>query len=217
LCWPTWNEKNLIRPDLFQLIIASIALSICGHDYIKRALAFAMFGGQEKIRTQKHRVRGDINVMILGDPGLGKWQFLKWIENVAPRSVYARGKEASAVGLTASVRRDPVTQEWTLERGALVLADRGIGIIDEFDKMNEQDRIPTTEYLQKSACAGRLVCDTFNSAKEFLYGVKNYTLSKLARSIERTAQKYRYNKRITSMEMLSCLVDGKILTSGGKS
>jgi len=139
------------RPDLADLIIRSIAPSIYGHQYIKRALMFAMFGGQEKMSKQKHRVRGDINVLILGDPGCGKSQFLKWVENVSPRAVYATGKGASAVGLTAGVRRDPITQEWTLEGGALVLADRGICMIDEFDKMNEQDRTSIHEAMEQQS------------------------------------------------------------------
>eukprot|EP00494_Astrolonche_serrata_P005942 UN05959 len=139
------------RPDLSKLIINSIAPSIYGYEYIKQALAFAMFGGMEKQSKQKHRVRGDINVLILGDPGVGKSQFLKWVENVAPRSVYATGKGASAVGLTASVRRDPVTQEFTLEGGALVLADRGVCLIDEFDKMNEQDRTSIHEAMEQQS------------------------------------------------------------------
>jgi len=137
------------RTDIDELIMNSIAPSIYGHRYIKRALMFAMFGGQEKVSKQKHRVRGDINVLILGDPGVGKSQFLKWVENVSPRAVYATGKGASAVGLTASVRRDPMTNEWTLEGGALVLADRGTCLIDEFDKMNEQDRTSIHEAMEQ--------------------------------------------------------------------
>merc|ERR1719436_1516481 len=108
-----------------------------------------MFGGQEKTSKQKHRVRGDINVLILGDPGVGKSQFLKWIEKNSPRAIYTTGKGASAVGLTASVRRDPMTNEWTLEGGALVLADRGTCLIDEFDKMNEQDRTSIHEAMEQ--------------------------------------------------------------------
>jgi len=137
------------EPNIGELIINSICPSICGYKYIKRALSFAMFGGQEKKSKNKHRVRGDINILILGDPGCGKSQFLKWVEKVSPRAVYATGKGASAVGLTAGVRKDPLTQEWTLEGGALVLADRGICLIDEFDKMNEQDRTSIHEAMEQ--------------------------------------------------------------------
>ena len=83
----------------------------------------------------KHKVRGDINILICGDPGTAKSQFLKYTEKIAPRAIFTTGQGASAVGLTAYVRRSPMTQEWTLEAGALVLADNGICLIDEFDKV----------------------------------------------------------------------------------
>ncbi|PIA40645.1 hypothetical protein AQUCO_02400011v1 [Aquilegia coerulea] len=136
------NEiENLGRdPRIGERIIKSIAPSIYGHEDIKTALALAMFGGQEKNVQGKHRLRGDINVLLLGDPGTAKSQFLKYVEKTGQRAVYTTGKGASAVGLTAAVHKDPVTREWTLEGGALVLADRGICLIDEFDKMNDQDR-----------------------------------------------------------------------------
>lgn len=83
----------------------------------------------------KHKVRGDINVLLCGDPGTAKSQFLKYVEKIASRAVFTTGQGASAVGLTAYVQRHPVSREWTLEAGALVLADRGVCLIDEFDKV----------------------------------------------------------------------------------
>lgn len=121
-------------------IIKSIAPSIYGHEDIRTALALSLFGGVSKDINRKHRIRGDINVLLLGDPGTAKSQFLKYVEKTSHRAVFATGQGASAVGLTASVRKDPVTREWTLEGGALVLADKGVCLIDEFDKMNDQDR-----------------------------------------------------------------------------
>lgn len=90
------------------------------------------------IKGQKHKIRGDINVLICGDPGTAKSQFLKFIEKIAPRAVFTTGQGASAVGLTAYVRRNAATREWTLEAGALVLADQGVCMIDEFDKVRQQ-------------------------------------------------------------------------------
>lgn len=107
----------------------------------KRAITLALFGGMEKDNKKKsHRTRGDINVLLLGDPGLAKSQFLKSVQRVFPRCVYTTGKGASAVGLTAGVKQDTASKEWKLEAGALVIADRGVCLIDEFDKMTEQDR-----------------------------------------------------------------------------
>ncbi|CAO2823331.1 unnamed protein product [Amaranthus hypochondriacus] len=144
-------EKLAKDPRIGERIIKSIAPSIYGHEDIKTAVALAMFGGQEKNVEGKHRLRGDINVLLLGDPGTAKSQFLKYVEKTGQRAVYTTGKGASAVGLTAAVHKDPVTREWTLEGGALVLADRGICLIDEFDKMNDQDRVSIHEAMEQQS------------------------------------------------------------------
>merc|ERR1719400_21896 len=130
-------------------IIASIAPSVFGHDDIKRALALSLFGGVSKNPQEKHKVRGDINVLLCGDPGTAKSQFLKYVQHIAPRSVFSTGQGASAVGLTAYVQRSQMTKEWTLEAGALVLADKGVCLIDEFDKMNDQDRTSIHEAMEQ--------------------------------------------------------------------
>ncbi|KAL9254469.1 DNA replication licensing factor MCM2-like protein [Drosera capensis] len=144
-------EKLAKDPRIGERIIKSIAPSIYGHEDIKTAMALAMFGGQEKNVEGKHRLRGDINVLLLGDPGTAKSQFLKYVEKTGQRAVYTTGKGASAVGLTAAVHKDPVTREWTLEGGALVLADKGICLIDEFDKMNDQDRVSIHEAMEQQS------------------------------------------------------------------
>lgn len=143
-----WSYTNLLSDEdqrsivklsrdhrLADRIIASISPSIFGHTDIKRALALALFGGESKNPGQKHRVRGDINVLMCGDPGTAKSQFLKYLTKIAPRPVFTTGQGASAVGLTAFVHKSPVTREWSLEAGALVLADKGVCLIDEFDKV----------------------------------------------------------------------------------
>mmetsp|Transcript_16110 Transcript_16110/g.11353 ORF Transcript_16110/g.11353 Transcript_16110/m.11353 type:complete len:123 (+) Transcript_16110:1539-1907(+) len=110
-----------------------------------------MFGGEPKDVGGKHRIRGDINMLLLGDPGTAKSQFLKYVEQAFHRAVYTTGKGASAVGLTAGVHKDPITREWTLEGGALVLADKGVCLIDEFDKMNDQDRTSIHEAMEQQS------------------------------------------------------------------
>lgn len=150
----TEEDEQAIRklsrdPAIVDKIINSIAPSIYGHTDIKTAVALSLFGGVAKTGKGAHHVRGDINVLLLGDPGTAKSQVLKYVEKTAHRAVFATGQGASAVGLTASVRRDPLTSEWTLEGGALVLADKGTCLIDEFDKMNDQDRTSIHEAMEQ--------------------------------------------------------------------
>ncbi|XP_049885580.1 DNA replication licensing factor Mcm2 [Pectinophora gossypiella] len=149
------DVANIVKlskdPRIGERIVQSIAPSIYGHDYIKRGLALALFGGEPKNPGDKHKVRGDINVLICGDPGTAKSQFLKYTEKIAPRAVFTTGQGASAVGLTAYVRKNPTTRDWTLEAGALVLADRGVCLIDEFDKMNDQDRTSIHEAMEQQS------------------------------------------------------------------
>lgn len=150
----TDDDKQTIRklskePKIADKIFNSVSPAIYGHKFIKKAITLAMFGGVPKDIGGKHKIRGDINCLLLGDPGTAKSQFLKYVEQVFPRVVYTTGKGASAVGLTAGVHKDPITQEWTLEAGALVLADKGICLIDEFDKMNEQDRTSIHEAMEQ--------------------------------------------------------------------
>lgn len=152
----TLEEEKTFRsmsnqPDIIDKIISSMAPSIYGHKYIKTAVACALFGGVPKDVNGKHSIRGDINVLLLGDPGTAKSQILKYVEKTAYRAVFSTGQGASAVGLTASVRKDPVTKEWTLEGGALVLADKGVCMIDEFDKMNDQDRTSIHEAMEQQS------------------------------------------------------------------
>ncbi|XP_063381825.1 DNA replication licensing factor Mcm2 [Cydia fagiglandana] len=149
------DVANIVKlskdPRIGERIVQSMAPSIYGHDYIKRGLALALFGGESKNPGEKHKVRGDINVLICGDPGTAKSQFLKYTEKIAPRAVFTTGQGASAVGLTAYVRKNPTTRDWTLEAGALVLADRGVCLIDEFDKMNDQDRTSIHEAMEQQS------------------------------------------------------------------
>ncbi|KAJ9095239.1 hypothetical protein QFC21_005605 [Naganishia friedmannii] len=135
--------------DLYERFAKSVAPSIFGHLDIKKAITCLLFGGSKKILPDGMRLRGDINVLLLGDPGTAKSQLLKFVEKVSPIAVYTSGKGSSAAGLTASVQRDPNSREFYLEGGAMVLADGGVVCIDEFDKMRDEDRVAIHEAMEQ--------------------------------------------------------------------
>ena len=139
------DEKKIIEvsktPDLYEKMRQSIAPTIYGLDVEKDAMVLQLFGGVPKTMPDGTRIRGDIHMLLVGDPGTAKSQMLTYMSKLAPRSIYASGKASSAAGLTAAAVRDEFGEgQWTLEAGALVLADMGIACIDEIDKMAEQDR-----------------------------------------------------------------------------
>lgn len=148
------TEENEMRQfskqkNLYKIIAESIDPAIYGCEDIKKALACQLFGGSSKVLNDGIRRRGDINVLLLGDPSTAKSQLLKFVEKVAPIGVYTSGKGSSAAGLTACVIKEPGTGEFYLEGGSMVLADGGIVCIDEFDKMREQDRVAIHEAMEQ--------------------------------------------------------------------
>lgn len=136
-------------PNVYETIAKSIAPSIFGFNDIKKAIACLLFGGSRKRLPDGLTRRGDINILLLGDPGTAKSQLLKFVERVSPIGVYTSGKGSSAAGLTASVIRDPTSRNFMIEGGAMVLADGGVVCIDEFDKMREEDRVAIHEAMEQ--------------------------------------------------------------------
>lgn len=143
--------KDLARnPNVIEIILDNVAPSIYGHKDVKTSILLGMVGGHPKERNGM-RIRGGINVLLMGDPGTAKSQFLRYVEKTSHRAIMSTGQGSSAVGLTASVQKDPITREWTLEGGALVLADKGTCLIDEFDKMNDTDRTSIHEAMEQQS------------------------------------------------------------------
>ncbi len=139
-------------PALFRNFIASIAPTIFGMEEEKEALCLQLFSGVTKVLPDQTRIRGDIHIMLVGDPGTAKSQLLRYMRNLAPRAIYTSGKASTAAGLTAAAVRDEFGEgRWTLEAGALVLADRGLAAIDELDKMSEQDRSAMHEAMEQQS------------------------------------------------------------------
>lgn len=147
------EEEELRRltamPNIYEVVAKSIAPSIYGSTDIKKAIACLLFGGSRKRLPDGLTRRGDINLLMLGDPGTAKSQLLKFVEKCSPIGVYTSGKGSSAAGLTASVIRDPSSRSFFMEGGAMVLADGGVVCIDEFDKMREDDRVAIHEAMEQ--------------------------------------------------------------------
>lgn len=137
------DEKEIKKlakdPKIYERLTNSIAPSIYGHTKVKEAIMLQMFGGIRKIKKDKTKVRGDMHILLVGDPGVSKSQLLTFVHGTAPKARYVAGRSTTGAGITASVVKDEFLRGWALEAGAMVLADKGTLVLDEMDKMSVED------------------------------------------------------------------------------
>jgi len=200
------DEEKIIAlskdPNIHEKIIKSTAPSIKGYRQVKEAIALQLFGGAAKELEDKTRLRGDIHILIVGDPGIGKSQMLKYVSKLAPRSIYTSGKGTTGAGLTAAAVRDELGG-WSLEAGALVLGDKGNVCVDELDKMRSEDRSALHEALEQQ---------TISIAKAGIMATLNSRCSVLAAANPKFGRFDRYKSVAEQIDLPSPILSRFDLT-----
>ncbi len=200
------DEEKIIElskdSNIHEKIIKSTAPSIKGYRQVKEAIALQLFGGAAKELEDKTRLRGDIHILIVGDPGIGKSQMLKYVSKLAPRSIYTSGKGTTGAGLTAAAVRDELGG-WSLEAGALVLGDKGNVCVDELDKMRSEDRSALHEALEQQ---------TISIAKAGIMATLNSRCSVLAAANPKFGRFDRYKSLAEQIDLPSPILSRFDLT-----
>src|SRR3989338_7741106 len=165
-------------PNIYKRLSQSISPSVYGYERIKESILLQMFGGVRKIKSDSGHTRGDIHILLVGDPGVAKSVILKFASSIAPKGRYVSGKSASAAGLTAAVVRDEFLRGWSLEAGAMVLSNKGVVCIDEIEKMEEHDRSAMHEAMEQQCYLPDLEISFADGSKEKIGNFVDSLISK---------------------------------------